>query len=82
MLILTAFILLYSVCRMRSTIKKISHAFPNERLMLVHVVNFIVWAILVTITVTLLTQSRRYLKAYEDMEVSPEVLEYLKITYW
>lgn len=58
LLISTSFILLYSVCRMRSTIKSITYAKPNEKLMLVHLVNFVVWCILVTVQVSLNSEDR------------------------
>ena len=47
LLIFTCFILLYSVLRIRSTIKEIAYAFPNEKLMILHFVNFVVWSVLV-----------------------------------
>ena len=53
LLIFTCFILLYSVLRIRSTIKEIAYAFPNEKLMCVHLINFVVWSVLVVLQTAL-----------------------------
>ena len=58
LLIFTCFILLYAVLRMRNTIKRIAHAFPNEKLMLVHCINFVVWSILIVVIMVLGIASR------------------------
>ena len=41
-------ILFYSVYQMRKTIKSIAYAFPNEKLMCVHFINFPIWIVLIT----------------------------------
>ena len=38
-------IIIYAVCKMRSTIKKIGQQFANESLMLIHFVNFTVYSL-------------------------------------
>ena len=53
LLIFTCFILLYSVLRIRITIKEIAYAFPNEKLMCVHLINFVVWSVLVVLQTAL-----------------------------
>ena len=40
---LLAFSLAFVVCHMRSTIKKTQIAFPNEKLVILHLTNFLVW---------------------------------------
>ena len=86
MLIFTAGVLLYSVCMMRSTIKKSTYAFPNEKLMIVHVVNFFTWSILVITNVSLLTNGRRFEKDYEAFvkkgEATDRALKYIRVIYW
>ena len=47
MFVFTFGILFYSVVRMRKTIKSIAYAFPNERLMIIHFINFPFWSALV-----------------------------------
>ena len=86
MLIFTSGVLLYSVCMMRSTIKKSTYAFPNEKLMIVHVVNFFVWSILVITNVSLLTEGRVFEKDYEAYvdkgEATERALYYIRVIYW
>ena len=45
---LTLSILFISVIRIRSTIKSLKSAFPNDRLIIVHLINFPIWLILVS----------------------------------
>ena len=40
------FVLIYSVCKIRNTIKAIEDKFPNDTLMIVHLVNFIVYSLM------------------------------------
>lgn len=47
------FILIYSVCKIRNTIKAIEDRFPNDTLMIVHLVNFIVYSAVLLTTSTL-----------------------------
>ena len=86
MLIFTSAILLFSVISMRNAIKKITSAFPNEKLMIVHVVNFIVYSLLVIVDVSMLTQGRHYEPYFDDYdkggEPTPECLDYLNVIYW
>ena len=77
LLIGTCFILLYAVLRMRSTIKRIAHAFPNEKLMLVHCFNFVVWSVLVVVLAAIGSAGR---KAHSKLE--PDVNNEAKLTFW
>ena len=47
------FVLIYSVCKIRNTIKAIEDKFPNDTLMIVHLVNFIVYSVMLLTTSTL-----------------------------
>ena len=40
--------LLYAVIGIRKTIKQVAHAFPRERLICIHFINFVLWIILIT----------------------------------
>ena len=40
-------VLFYAVCQMRRTIKSVAYAFPNEKLMCIHFINFPVWILLI-----------------------------------
>ena len=53
LLTLIFFILFFSVCQMRSTIKSVAYSFPNERLMCIHFVNFPIWIVLIIIETVL-----------------------------
>ena len=46
------FLLVYSVWKIRKTIKAIEDKFPNDRLVIVHLVNFIVYTVMLLITTT------------------------------
>ena len=86
MLIFTAGVLLVAVCKMRSTIKKSTYAFPNEKLMIVHVVNFFVWSIFVITNVSLLTEGRMYEEDYDAYveygKATERALYYIECIYW
>ena len=53
LLTLIYFILFYAVCQIRKTIKSVAYAFPNERLMRVHFINFPIWITLITVETVL-----------------------------
>ena len=46
LLIISIYVLLYSVYKIRKLIKAIEHAFPNEKLMMHHFFNFFIYAVL------------------------------------
>ena len=49
-LILVCFFTLFiAVIRIRRTIKSIKYAFPNERLMTIHFINFPIWFVLIVV---------------------------------
>ena len=82
LLIFTCFILLYSVLRMRATIKKIAYAFPNEKLMLVHIINFLVWCILVGVVIGLGIADRKTSKDVVSGVHNNAMLSYFKLAWW
>ena len=57
--------LFFSVLSMRSTMKQIAYAFPNERLMCIHFINFPIWILLITIETIL-----GMISGYMDNEMS------------
>ena len=77
MLIFTCFILLYSVLKIRRTIKEIAYAFPNEKLMCVHLINFVVWSVLVILQTIL-----SILAVNLEEKVDPNVPSQDKLEYF
>ena len=81
MLLFTFGILFFSVVRMRKTIKSIAYAFPNERLITIHFINFPTWTILV-LADTALNLSLLSMGKVNEFSSDEEKLRFKKIYFW
>ena len=82
LLIFCFFVLFYSVFRMRKTIKSIKFAFPNEKLMIIHFVNFPIWLVIISLesflTIIVLNMNG---KVANNDEISETMLKLTKIMF-
>ena len=72
--------LLYAVLGIRKTIKQVAHAFPRERLICIHFINFVFWLVLI-LTETILGTISDFMDFKIDKLTPDEKLTHNKILY-
>ena len=72
--------LLYAVIGIRRTIKQVAHAFPRERLICIHFINFVLWLALI-LTETILGTISDFMDFKIDDLTPDEKLTHNKILY-